>query len=360
MKYIVYKTTNLINNFIYIGVHHTNDDLKFDYYLGNGIDIRKPSSYEKSKTKFQQAVKEFGVSNFKREIIAVFDNEEDAYTLEGILVNEDFLSRSDVYNMILGGAINHSNGIKVFQYDVNGNFLKEYKSYANAANELGKDQTTIRKAVEFKLRVEEKYYFNTDKVEKLDLSLYNNINKVKVYRYLCTGEFDREFESYGKAGKESDSSPANIRKGCMLGYLVKNKYYFSTIKQKSFDKARKIQIETRKVYQYDSNGNFIKEYETQKQAELDNPGSNITKSIKLKSLDFNNYMWSLEKLDNFNSKGISKNSKRKVGEFDKEGNLIKTWNSGRQCAKEVGSSVQNVLSGKYSTHKGKIYKYIEE
>ena len=50
MKYIVYKTTNLINSYIYIGVHKTIDPEQWDYYLGNGIDIRSPYTYEKAKT----------------------------------------------------------------------------------------------------------------------------------------------------------------------------------------------------------------------------------------------------------------------------------------------------------------------
>ena len=65
MKYILYQTTNLVNNCIYIGVHKTETPERFDGYLGNGIYINKPNTYEKSKTLLQQAVKEFGVKNFK-------------------------------------------------------------------------------------------------------------------------------------------------------------------------------------------------------------------------------------------------------------------------------------------------------
>jgi hypothetical protein len=36
MKYIVYKTTNLINDKIYVGVHGTNPDI-FDGYIGGGM-----------------------------------------------------------------------------------------------------------------------------------------------------------------------------------------------------------------------------------------------------------------------------------------------------------------------------------
>ena len=35
-KYIVYKTTNKINNYIYIGVHRTKDDID-DGYIGCGL-----------------------------------------------------------------------------------------------------------------------------------------------------------------------------------------------------------------------------------------------------------------------------------------------------------------------------------
>lgn len=35
MNYIVYKTTNLINGKIYVGVHRTNPDI-FDGYIGCG------------------------------------------------------------------------------------------------------------------------------------------------------------------------------------------------------------------------------------------------------------------------------------------------------------------------------------
>lgn len=37
MKYIVYKTTCLINDKIYIGVHKTTDPNIFDGYIGDGI-----------------------------------------------------------------------------------------------------------------------------------------------------------------------------------------------------------------------------------------------------------------------------------------------------------------------------------
>jgi len=52
--FILYKTTNLINNKTYIGIHQTND--LNDGYLGSGIAFKK-------------ALKKYGKENFFREII---------------------------------------------------------------------------------------------------------------------------------------------------------------------------------------------------------------------------------------------------------------------------------------------------
>jgi hypothetical protein len=38
-KYIVYCTTNLVNNKIYIGVHKTTNPSVFDGYIGNGVYV---------------------------------------------------------------------------------------------------------------------------------------------------------------------------------------------------------------------------------------------------------------------------------------------------------------------------------
>lgn len=357
MKYIVYKTTNLINNYIYIGVHKTANPEIFDGYLGCGINIKIPYTYENAKTKFQQAVKEFGFKSFKREVLSVFDTPEEAYELEGILVNENYLERSDVYNTMLGGVINNSQGIKVFQYDSNGKFLQEFDSYESAGKCLSIQASSVRRAVIYKYRILNTY-FNTDKLDQLDLTNYNNIEKVKVFRYLKSGEFDQEFESYGEASRNSDTSASNVRGATIAGYCVKNLYYFSFVKEDSYDKARSIQIKIREVHKYDSKGSYIESYNTQLEAERANPFSNITKSIRLKEIDSNGFIWGLEKLSKYNCK-TPKNRKRKVGQYDDSGKLLKTWESARKCAEEVGGAVQNVLNGKYSKHKGFVYKYID-
>ena len=74
MKYIVYLTTNTVNNKIYIGVHGTEDPEIFDGYIGNSINIFETNSELKHpKLPFHKAVKKYGYSAFRRITLKVFD-----------------------------------------------------------------------------------------------------------------------------------------------------------------------------------------------------------------------------------------------------------------------------------------------
>lgn len=88
--FTVYRITNEINGKEYIGFHSTNDIN--DGYMGSGKIIKK-------------AIEKYGVENFRKEIIAIFDNKEDAEELERELVNEEFINRVDSYNISLGGNV---------------------------------------------------------------------------------------------------------------------------------------------------------------------------------------------------------------------------------------------------------------
>ena len=61
MKYIIYKTTNSLNNNIYIGQHATEDIN--DNYLGSGVALLSD-------------IKKYGKYNFKKEILYIFDTRE--------------------------------------------------------------------------------------------------------------------------------------------------------------------------------------------------------------------------------------------------------------------------------------------
>lgn len=88
--YYVYKIINKINKHEYIGFHSTNN--LNDGYMGSGKLL--PYAYFK-----------YGIENFEKIILKMFDNKEDAEKYEKELVNIDYVNRDDTYNISLGGNI---------------------------------------------------------------------------------------------------------------------------------------------------------------------------------------------------------------------------------------------------------------
>lgn len=84
MFYTIYKITNKINNKFYIGMHKTTS--LDDGYMGSGRLISR-------------AIKRHGIENFSKEILHVFDNEEDMKNKEKELVVLNEMS----YNLCEGG-----------------------------------------------------------------------------------------------------------------------------------------------------------------------------------------------------------------------------------------------------------------
>jgi hypothetical protein len=88
LYHYVYKITNKVNNKFYVGVHKTVD--LNDGYFGSGKLIKR-------------AIAKYGIDNFEKTIIYYATTEEEAYELEALIVDEDFISRKDTYNLNVGG-----------------------------------------------------------------------------------------------------------------------------------------------------------------------------------------------------------------------------------------------------------------
>lgn len=86
--YLIYKITNQINGKIYIGAHTTYNLV--DRYMGSGHRLK-------------EAIKKYGKTNFTKEIICECEDLESMYAKEADIVNIEYLKRTDVYNISVGG-----------------------------------------------------------------------------------------------------------------------------------------------------------------------------------------------------------------------------------------------------------------
>jgi len=86
--HVVYKTTNIVNNKIYIGLHSTNNIQ--DRYLGSGWVLK-------------EAIKKYGRDKFVKKILYVYHTREKARSKEAEIVDEEFCKRLDTYNLAVGG-----------------------------------------------------------------------------------------------------------------------------------------------------------------------------------------------------------------------------------------------------------------
>lgn len=363
MKYILYCTTNIVNKFIYVGWHKTENPYEFDGYIGNGLNIKCLSKLKHPKTKFEFAVKEFGYKNFVRNTLFIVDTLEEVLELEALVVDEEFLKRPDVYNMALGGQAGFDTSIEVFQYSETGEFIQAHHSQNDAGRHVNRTQASIWRAINHKTKCAG-YFWSQEKVEKLDLSKMHNYEdprKIPVFQYSLDGTYDCCYESIKDAARVLNISDANLGVALKLGRICNGKYFSTKLLPKlDIKEENKKQERGTLIYQYDLDGNFIAEYKGMPAAKKAlGIKSDIYKAIKM-GRTAGEFQWSFQKFDKIAPYNTKKSGRaRKVGKYDEEWNLIETYKSLTKCKEENGSGVIHVLDGRDEFHKGFRYKYIE-
>jgi hypothetical protein len=359
--HIVYLTINIKNRKIYVGVHSTNNDAVFDGYIGNGVNIYQPSSIKHPKTIFQKAVKKYGFNSFERITLFRCSSKEEAYELESILVNEEFLNRDDVYNMKLGGIISPDCSKEIHQYTLEGDFIKSWPSLESASKELGCSDMTISYA-HLNKSIGMKSLWSLEKYEKLDTTLFKNIPQEKtVYKYDTNGKFLTFYNSCGEAAKALQTSRENVRDSIKNKYLCKGFYL-------SYEKSDILLIEAKikrtsadKVYQYNLEGLFLREFLNCEEAALAIGGSKKSLQSKMATNNsYKKYQWSYtkkESLKNIRESSLS-SAPKQINQFDLNGTLIKTWQTYNQCRQSF-PNVGKVLRGVTKKCKGFTFKYAD-
>ena len=358
MKYIVYLTTNKINGHIYVGVHKTENPDKFDHYLGEGAYDNKPSSYNKGKCHFHQALLKYGVSNFYRQTLKVFDNLNDALIMEADIVNEDFVKRTNTYNMTLGGNVPPLHNKIVYEFSLTGDLIKTWTSIKSIIDVYKCNEARIRMCVKDKRSFNNSYWsFN----KHIDVNEYRLSSRGYVFQYDKFGNLLNSFENATVA-----SLALNINRDSIIGSVFNRTlchgYYFlradEDINLLLNEKSSKKLINITPVFRYSINGKFEKGYPSISEACKETKGShgNIIRAIK-NNRTCAGYKWSYIKSDVIQPYTEMDLTPVKIAQYDKNHNLIKIWDSVSECKKEF-PSCQKVCRKERKSTKGYIFEYI--
>lgn len=355
-KWIVYCTINLINDKIYIGVHKTENSDVFDGYLGCNVKINSPSTYMNPKTPFQFAVKKYGIKSFKRYTLVKGLTQEEAFKIESILVNENFVKRQDTYNASIGG-----NGgklcRKIYQFDFNSNLIKEWDNIYDVGAYIGSPNNSIYTAIQIKSSLKGFYwsYNNT-----INTSEYVNASGTQIFQYdETTLKLIGSFSSFHEAARILNIKQDSIQRAVKCGYKTHG-YYFSNIKSEVYTKVEAKNIANKPIYIYDLKGNYITTLST-KQDILDffqvKTLSRIRDCIRSNS-PYKGYQISLEKEDFLSEMEDKRNIKKKVGRYDLNDNLLETFDTVTKARETYGRGISKCLKGINNMCKGYKFKYI--
>lgn len=354
-NWIVYLTTNLENGKIYIGVHKTDIPESFDGYIGDGVNIFSPSSYNSPITPFQCAVKKYGTQVFKRNIIKIFENEKDAYLLEALLVDSDFILRKDTYNVKLGGQGGSGMLKEVYQYDLNWNYINKFPTIKEAAKSINESDVTLTSKI-FKKEEFNNFFWTFSEINTPPKDYIIKNRSVFMYNQLY--EFEKEFNSIQQAAEFLGVRHSNISRAIYGKYLIKN-HYFSEEKLDKFIPKSETSIRGKQIFLYYLDGTFYKSYNTPNECAKEfglSGTSSISSAIRLNSIFKKKYQISLEKVSSMEDRTV-KNTK-KVGQYDLEGNLIKEYQSKSAAVMAHGTGVNKVLRGVQKICHGFVFKYL--
>lgn len=356
MKYIVYQTINLKNNKIYIGVHKCLNPDVFDGYIGCGVVITSPSSYSNPYTAFQYAVKKYGTSNFKRTTIGIFDNKNDAYSLEEKIITHDFLRRKDTYNVRLGGFSEGSCYVKINQFNTNGLFLKQWNSIIEASDFYNISDTSISNAYRYKGCC--KGYF-WSKENKINVNEYSMMESIPCYQYNLEGKMTNTYNSILEAAKDNDTTRSEIRRAIDCGYRVKE-YYYSLKVLEEYIGGTKLSIRKNSLYVYSLNGDFIIELKNSQEIYdfFKIKSTHIITTCLKGSKPYKEYQFSLEKLDKMDPVINKRNIPKRVGRFSLTGDLLEEFDSITLAVEKYGFGISKCLKGQRKQCKNFIFKYI--
>lgn len=202
-----------------IGIYKITNTTNGKCYIGQSRDIearwaKHLSAYKSSpEWALYKAFKKYGIDAFSFEVIEECTieelNEREIYWIA------HFDSFNNGYNMTLGGeACNGTNDKVVYQYDLSGNFIKEYKSAHEAARENNIQFTNICKVCRGERKTAGGFGWSYTKTENIGPIKTKRLGDGAVLQFTKEGEFVAEYSSAKEARRQTGINDTTIGLVC--------------------------------------------------------------------------------------------------------------------------------------------------
>lgn len=139
-----------------------------------------------------------------------------------------------------------SNIIKTYQYDLQGNFIKEFQSLSEAAKSCNSVTTNISRCCKGKLHTAGGFiwkYFKTDKIEPVKTTW-----KAKIYKYSLEKELLAIYNNAEEAGHFEKLYYTTIQDYCRRNYSPPNSNYFFSYSNPDNIQSISIEFKKKRIY----------------------------------------------------------------------------------------------------------------
>lgn len=232
-NYYIYKHTNPENGKVYIG-HTTNIDKRWKNGLG----------YKYNKPMFEDILR-YGWDNFNHEILEQTNSKAAASALENeYILKYDATNPQKGYNHLImndvkDSKLNNKHSIPVFQYDIEGNYITEFPSAAEADRQTGVNYSLISLCCNGKRKQAGNYQWSFEKQNKIPGTFFGrkyptptereSTRKTKIQMFSADGVLLGEYKSAIDAERKTDISVSFIRTSCAGGFKKPKKVYFKKV-----------------------------------------------------------------------------------------------------------------------------------
>lgn len=365
-NYKIYMHKNKINGKVYIGQTYQDLEKRFGC---NGAGY-------KQCTAFYHAIQKYGWYNFDHILLEEgINTKEDANERERHYIKlYDSTDNSKGYNIQLGGY-EHGNLCKpVYQYDMDGTYIRCHDSVSDAERAVGTSHISM--CCNNDRNSAGGYRWSYDKVDNLGEYIVParvyRYSKM-VYQYSVDGNFIKEWKNINEALNYFGSNNYNGIALCCDGFISSSMGF-----QWRYEKYEKItplksRVTGKPIIQLSLNGDFINRYSNVSEAarmfdDYDNALNIIAANARHKCRSAYGYIWIREEeYDDFDINNYMKYKSmcRSVIQYDKDMNVIQRFISVRDAARSIGKPkgsgrISECANGIGHTAYGYIWRFDDE